>query len=333
MRSEVEAVLIAAGAATATGLVGLVAVAAVGRRSPRAAAVVAPLVPVIAVAVAVIVSVQAMFISSRDLTLIAWILVAAFPLAIVFGVIAARRIDELTRSAASAEAALAADREVERRRRELATWISHDLRTPLAGMRAMTEALQDGVAPDPQRYLDQLHHEVDRMSGMVDDLLALSRLQSGALALDLVDLDVRDAVSDALASTEPLARAAQVHVGGRADAGLVVRADSRELARALANLLANAVRHTPAGGAVDVTARREGPSVVISVADQCGGIPPEDLARLFEPGWSGSAARSPGDGAGLGLAVVSGVMEAFGGQVHVRNTEGGCVFDLALAAR
>jgi signal transduction histidine kinase len=284
----------------------------------------------IATATAIIVSVQAMFISSRDLTLLAWILVAAFPLAIVFGVIAARRIDELTRSAAAAEAAREADREVERRRSELATWISHDLRTPLAGMRAMTEALQDGVAPEPSRYLSQLHHEVDRMSAMVDDLLALSRLQSGALSLDLVDLDVRDVVSDALASTEPLAREAQVALGGSAEAGLVVRADSRELARALANLLANALRHTPAGGSVQVTAERQGPDVVISVADECGGIPTEDLQRLFEPGWSGSAARSPGDGAGLGLAVVSGVMDAHGGRVRVRNTDTGCVFDLVL---
>ena len=171
------------------------------------------------------------------------------------------------------------------------------------------------------------------MSAMVDDLLALSRLHSGALALDLVDLDVRDVVSDALASSEPLARAAHVALGGHAEPGLVVRADSRELARALANLLANALRHTPAGGSVEVTARREGERVLISVADECGGIPAADLARLFEPGWSGSAARSPGDGAGLGLAVVSGVMDAHGGEVRVRNAEDGCVFDLALDAR
>lgn len=332
MRSELEAVLIAAGTATATGVIGLVAVAAVGRRSPRTATIIAPVVPVVAVAVAVLVSGQAMFISTRDLALIAWILVAAIPLAIIFGFLAARRIDELTRSAAAAEAARAADREVERRRSELATWISHDLRTPLAGMRAMTEALQDGVAPEPHRYLDQLHREVDRMSAMVDDLLALSRLQSGALALDQVDVDVRDVVSDALASAEPLARQSEVTLTGEAEGRLIVHADGRELARALANLLANALRHTPAGGAVSVVARTDGSSVVIAVADECGGIPAEDLSRLFEPGWSGSAARSPGDGAGLGLAVVSGVMEAHGGEVRVRNSTVGCVFELVLAA-
>lgn len=333
MRSEVEAVLIAAGTASVTGIVGLVAVTAASRRSPRLATIAAPVVPVIAVAVAVLVSGQAMFISSRDLAIIAWILVAAIPLAIVFGFLAARRIDELTRSAAAAEAALAADREVEQRRSELAAWISHDLRTPLAGMRAMTEALQDGVAPDPGRYLDQLHREVDRMSVMVDDLLALSRLRAGAVALARQDVDIHDVVSDALASAEPLARESGVMLTGDAERSLILSADGRELARALTNLLTNALRHTAPGGTVSVAAHRVGASIVISVADECGGIPEPDLRRIFEPGWSGSAARTPGDGAGLGLAVVSGVIEAHGGDVSARNTPVGCVFDLTLPVR
>ncbi len=333
MRSEVEAVLIAAGSAAATGVIGLGATALIGRRSPRTAAIVAPLIPVIAVAAAIFVSGRAMFISSRDLTILAWIVVAAFPIAIAFGIFAARRLDEQTRAAAAVAAELEADRELERRRREMASWISHDLRTPLAGMRAMTEALEDGVAPDPQRYYRQLHQEVDRLSGMVDDLLALSRLQSGELQLTLDEVDVRDVVSDTLASTEPLAQAQHVHLHGHADPGLVVRADGRELSRALTNLLVNALRHTPPDGSVTVDARRRGEEVVISVTDQCGGIPDADLARLFEPGWSGSAARTPGDGAGLGLAVVSGVMTAHGGDVRAHNTEEGCAFELTLATR
>jgi signal transduction histidine kinase len=331
MRSELEAVLIAAGAATATGLVGLGAVTVLSRRSPRAAAIVTPLIPVAAVAVAIGVSGQAMFISTRDLTLLAWIVAAAVPLALGFGVIAARRLDEQTRAAAAAAAELEADREVERRRREMAAWISHDLRTPLAGMRAMTEALQDGVAPDPDRYLRQLQHEVDRLTGMVDDLLALSRLQAGELQLSVADVDVGDLVSDALAGTDALARARGVRLHGHAEPGLVVPADSRELSRALSNLVVNAVRQTPAGGEVTVTATRKSGRVRIAVADQCGGIPDADLVRLFEPGWTGSAARSPGDGVGLGLAVVSGVMSAHGGSVQVRNTADGCLFVLDLA--
>jgi signal transduction histidine kinase len=333
VRVEVEAVLIAAGTAAVTGVVGLGAVALLGRRSPRAAAIVTPLIPVLAVGAALFVSGRAMFISPNDLTLLAWILVAAFPLAIAFGVVAARRLDEQTRAAAAAAAELEADRELERRRREMASWISHDLRTPLAGMRAMTEALEDGVAPDPQRYYRQLRQEVDRLTGMVDDLLALSRLQSGQLQLSLEDVDVRDVVSDTIASTEPLAQAQGVHLHGRADSGLIVRADSRELSRALTNLLVNALRHTPPDGDVTVDAARSGDRIVIRVADECGGIADVDLERLFEPGWSGSAARTPGDGAGLGLAVVSGVMAAHDGDVRVQNTDTGCAFELTLSSR
>lgn len=330
MRSELEAVLIAAGTAAATGVVGLGAVALMSRRSPRAAAIAAPLIPVIAVAAALVVSGRAMFISPRDLTLLAWIVAAAFPLAIVFGVVAARRLDEQTRAAAAAAAELEASRELERRRREMAAWISHDLRTPLAGMRAMTEALEDGVAPDPPRYLRQLHMEVDRLSGMVDDLLALSRLQSGELQLALDEVDAGDVVSDTLASADPLARAQDITLSGSAEPGLIVSADSRELSRALSNLVVNALRHTPAGGSVTVTARREKDTAVIAVADECGGIPAAHLDRMFEPGWSGSPSRTPGEGAGLGLAVVSEILTAHGGDVHVLNGDGGCVFELRL---
>ena len=112
-----------------------------------------------------------------------------------------------------------------------------------------------------------------------------------------------------------------------------MRADGRELSRALTNLVVNALRHTPPDGAVSVSARRDGTAVVIEVVDQCGGIPAAHLDRMFEPGWSGSEARSPGEGAGLGLAVVSGVMAAHGGEVSVHNTDDGCSFELSLAAR
>jgi len=332
VRSEFEAALIAGGTAAVTGLAGLGLVTWLSRRSPRAAALLAPLVPVVAVAAAIAVSGQAMFISAGDFALLLWIVVAAVPFALVFGVLAARRLDHQTRVAAAAEAELAADRELERRRREMAAWISHDLRTPLAGMRAMTEALEDGVAPDPDRYLRQLRQEVDRLAGMVDDLLALSRLQSDGLRLALADVDVGDVVSDTLAATEPLARAQQVRMEGRSERGLIARADSRELSRALTNLVVNAIRHTPADGRVAVSAGRRDGDVRIEVTDECGGIPEEDLAHVFEPGWTGSRARTPGDGFGLGLAVAHGVMAVHGGSVQVSSREGGCTFTLTLPA-
>ena len=332
MRSELEVVLIAAGTAAATGLIGLQAVSRLGRRAPRAAAVIAPLVPVVAVGLALLVCSWAMFLSTHDLAVLGWVIVAAVPTALAFGIIAARRLDQATQAAATATAELAASQELEQQRREMASWISHDLRTPLAGLRAMTEALEDGVAPDPQRYLGQMRHEVERLSGMVDDLLALSRLQSGELRLSMDRINVGDVVSDTLAATDPLAAANGVILTGHAEGALTVVADERELARALSNLVVNAVRHTPSAGTVTVAAGRVDHAVVLSVTDHCGGIPDEDLARLFEPGWRGSSARTPGsgDGAGLGLAVVKGVMDAHGGAVSVSNVSGGCRFDLTL---
>jgi signal transduction histidine kinase len=109
-----------------------------------------------------------------------------------------------------------------------------------------------------------------------------------------------------------------------------VEADAREISRALSNLVVNAIRHTPAHGMVTITAESRDGSAVLTVTDQCGGIPADHLLRLFEPGWRGSSARSPGDGAGLGLAVVKGVMAAQGGRVEVQNVPGGCRFELVL---
>lgn len=333
MRSELEVVIIASGTAAVTGLVGLQAVSRLGRKAPRSAAVVAPLVPVVAVGVAILVSSWLMFLSTHDLAVLAWVFVAAVPTALAFGIIAAKRLDQTTTAAATATAELAASLELEQQRRDMASWISHDLRTPLAGLRAMTEALEDGVAPDPARYLRQMRNEVERLSGMVDDLLALSRLQSGDLRLSLERIDVNDVVSDTLAAADPLAAASHVHLTGVAAGSLPVIADERELSRALSNLVVNAVRHTPPDGTVTIAARRDNQSVIVSVTDGCGGIPEADLSRIFEPGWRGTSARtqSSGDGAGLGLAVVQGVMVAHGGRVTVSNVGNGCRFELVLA--
>jgi signal transduction histidine kinase len=210
--------------------------------------------------------------------------------------------------------------------------VSHDLRTPLAGMQAMTEALEDGVVTDPARYLARMRTDIDRMSGMVDDLLALSRLQSDALRLSLEHVSVADLVSDSLAAAQPLADAGRVRLSGSAEGAVPAVVDSRELSRALGNLLVNAIRHTPPDGSITMRARTEPTGPVIVVSDQCGGIPEPDLDRVFEPGWRGSFARtpSPGDGAGLGLAIVRRVAEAHGGEVEVRNQGGGCRFELRL---
>jgi signal transduction histidine kinase len=213
-------------------------------------------------------------------------------------------------------------------------WVSHDLRTPLAGLRAMAEALEDGLAADPPRYHKQIRADAERLATMVDDLFELSRIHSGTLQLSSDQIGLDDLVSDVLASTEALARDRGVQLDGSATRQLAVHADPRELSRALTNLLANAIRHTPPGGRVYVEARPEDGDALLAVADSCGGIPEADLPYVFDLAWSGTDARSPApeSGAGLGLAIVRGVVEAHRGSVRVVNTEAGCCFEMRLPA-
>lgn len=238
--------------------------------------------------------------------------------------------------------ARAREQRAEESRRELVSWVSHDLRTPLAAIRALTEALEDGLAPDPARYLAQVRAEVDRMVGMVEDLFELSRIHAGVLRLDPMRVGVEDLVSGALAGAEAVAVARGVRLTGRAPAGLEAEVDAAALDRVLGNLLANAVRHTPPGGEVEVVGEPGPAGVRLSVRDACGGIPDADRDRLFDVGWRGSTARTPeppvdaapgtpgGEGAGLGLAIVRGLVEAHRGTVVVEEAPGGCRFVVDL---
>lgn len=164
------------------------------------------------------------------------------------------------------------ERALESSRRELVAWVSHDLRTPLAGLRAMTEALEDDLVEDPERYHAQMRAEVDRMTRMVDDLFELSRIHSGALQLSMEPVSLGDVISDALAGADPVARARGVRLGGAVDEGALVLADARELSRVLTNLVMNAIRHTPSDGAVEVSGRVTGDGVELTVSDECGGF-------------------------------------------------------------
>jgi signal transduction histidine kinase len=171
---------------------------------------------------------------------------------------------------------------LEHSRRQLVAWVSHDLCTPLAGLHAMAEALEDGIAAEPARYHRQIRAEVARLARMVDDLFELSRTQAGTLRLSPGLIALEDLVNDALASTEALARARGVRLTGVADAPLVVRAGPREMSRVLTNPLVNAIRHTPEDGSVHVVAAPEPGGALLAVADGCGGIPEADLACVFD---------------------------------------------------
>ena len=250
--------------------------------------------------------------------------------------LATAELDGLSRELATTAARLAESREreraLERSRRELVAWVSHDLRTPLAGLRAMAEALEDGVATDPLRYHTQIRTSVDRLSGMVDDLFEMSRIHAGALRLTLQRVPLTDLVDEAVIGADPLARACGVALQADVRTPLAVRVDARELSRALTNLVANAIRHTPSDGAVRVEAVERDGHAVLAVTDACGGIPDEDINRVFEVAWRGTAARTPEPlaGAGLGLAIVRGIVEAHSGEVDVRNVVGGCRFEVRL---
>jgi signal transduction histidine kinase len=245
---------------------------------------------------------------------------------------------ELRATAAALTATRERERALETARRELVSWVSHDLRTPLAGLRAMSEALEDGVVDDPELYYKQIGASVERLNQMVEDLFDLSRIQAGVVSRDLESISLDDLVSDCLAALEPLAAAQGVRLTGSVDGTAAVTGNGPELNRALTNLVANAIRHTRAEGNVDVRVGISADPASLAevvVSDECGGIPEAHLHRVFDVGFRGEAARtphSPGStgGAGLGLAITRGIVEAHSGTVDVENRPGGCRFRVRL---
>jgi signal transduction histidine kinase len=231
------------------------------------------------------------------------------------------------------------ERAAEASRRELVAWISHDLRTPLAGIRAMAEALADGVVSSPQEvtgYAHRIGGESRRLSGMVDDLFELSRITAGALQLTMSQVALQDVVSDVLAAQTPVAHRKRVRVLANAAMAPVVLGSDPELARVVRNLVSNAIRHTPPDGTVAVQIGVDGADAVLSVDDACGGIPDGELTRVFDVAFRGSAARTPSAmgeeqvGGGLGLAIAKGLVEAHRGRIDAHNHGPGCRFEVRL---
>jgi signal transduction histidine kinase len=225
------------------------------------------------------------------------------------------------------------ERAAEQSRRELVSFMSHDLRTPLAGLRALVEGLEDGVISDVPRALSHLRGTVGRMSVLVDDLFALSRVQGGPVKPQAL-VSMTELISDVASESAATAAAQGVLLTADLppDDRLAVRGSGDDLARALANLVTNAIRHTEAGRGVRLEASRtEDGHIRVAVIDACGGMPEASLSRVFDAGWRGTPSRSgDGGGAGLGLAITRGVVESHDGRIAVRNVEGGCRFDLDL---
>ncbi|WP_394614002.1 sensor histidine kinase [Lentzea sp. JNUCC 0626] len=227
------------------------------------------------------------------------------------------------------------EREAEAARRQLVAWISHDLRTPLAGIRAMTEALEDGVVSEPGEvavYAKQIALEADHLAKLVDDLFQLSRITAGALNLSMHDVRLADVVSDVVAASRPVAALKGVSLRADAREWPVVRGSDPELMRVVRNLVSNAIGYTPEGGTVSVQVDVDGPDAVVRVADTCGGIPEDVLPHVFDVGFRGTAARNP-SGAGLGLSIARGLVEAHHGQIGAENHGPGCRFEVRLPLR
>ena len=295
--------------------------------------VVVALVPVVAMVLGLLAAARAMFVSTHDLNALV-VVVAGAGTAGVLGALALAT--ELERTRRRVAELAARERAVEASRRELVAWVSHDLRTPIAGIRAMVEALDDEVVVDPvevARYHRQLVDEADRLARLVDDLFELSRIEADTLHLSIERVALDELVSDAVASAGPVARAKGVHLTGRvADPRPEVPGSPPELTRVVRNLVDNAIRFTPPGGEIEVIVGGDDSRAEVSVRDGCGGIPAGDLDRVFDLAYRGDAARSPGTdgGAGLGLAIARGFVEAHQGDIAVRNEDGGCRFTVRL---
>ena len=361
--------LVTASCALAAVALGWLLVHSLRRHSVTIHLVVASLAALVTVAASVVVTARAMFLSSHDARVVLVVVLLSVPAGAGVSLALGRSLRSASRQLAAAAALLgqpayvtmplpvtselssvaaalgeahqrlaeAHEREVsiEQGRRELVAWMSHDLRTPLAGMRAMAESLEDGIVDDPatvSRYHRQLRVEVDRMAAMVSDLFELSRVQ-GPLDLNLQRIAAHDLVEEAVASADPVARAKGVRLVAPAGDRLPVTVDTTELGRVLRNLLVNAIRHTPHDGTIQVTAEPSDGHVTLAVADACGGIPVKDLDRVFDTAFRGDgAARTTTvhQGAGLGLAIARGIVEAHRGAITVANDGPGCRFEVRL---
>jgi len=307
-------------------------------------------------------SAQMMFASQHDLLLAIVLLVFASGMAMVLGYFLSSTITERihklkqaaeqlaqgdlqTRIAVSghdevaalavtfnqmAEQLQAADRrqrELESLRRDLIAWVSHDLQTPLTSMRAILEALSDGVVDDPEtvkRYLHTAQRDVRSLSSLIDDLFQMAQLDAGGFPLNRAKASLGDLVSDTLESFTELAKQHEIYLEGNVDPDVdPVHMDTQAIGRVLNNLIGNALRHTPPTGRVSIWVRRTTQGVDVTVSDTGEGVREEDIPHIFERFYRGEKSRNRiTGGAGLGLAIARGIVQAHGGELRVESRVG-----------
>ena len=239
--------------------------------------------------------------------------------------------EDFNRMSRALKAAAAREKEMEDTRRDLIAAVSHDLRTPLASTRALIEAVADGIVSEPgaeARYLDSAKGEIAHLSQLVEDLFELARIDAGVLQLNLEKASLHDLISDTLASFQPQAERQSVRlVGEVSEAVDPVLMNPPKLQRVFHNLISNALHHTPADGTIVLRAEPSGELVQVEVADTGGGISPADLPHVFERSFRGEESRTRpqhnnASGAGLGLAIARGLIEAHGGEINVESRRG-----------
>ena len=234
---------------------------------------------------------------------------------------AAQALDTMANRLGEAEELRAADHEA---RQHLLAAISHDLRTPLSALQAAIEALEDGVADDPQRYLRSMGRDVAALRNLVDDLFLLTRIESGDYTAERLQVDLAELADEAVEALSPVANTRGVALSVTACDGATVMGAPSDLGRAIRNLLDNAIRHAPASTTVRVEVSNGGPQATLRVIDEGGGFSPEFVATAFERFAKGDAARGrDSGGAGLGLAIARGVVEAHGGNIWIEPGHGG----------
>jgi signal transduction histidine kinase len=227
-------------------------------------------------------------------------------------------------------------REVEVARRRLVASVSHDLRTPLASLRLLVESIDDGVVTGEtrDRYLGEIRTHVAALSGLIDDLFELSRIEAGDITWTMSQVELRELVGDTVAAMRAPAAARGISLAAELPAGeLLARANAEKLQRVLFNLIQNAIRHTPADGSVTVRARTAAGGVEVEVADDGDGIATADRQQVFDPFYRGGE-EADGDGAGLGLAISRAIVEAHGGRIWLEPAAPGTrvLFTLRRAA-
>jgi signal transduction histidine kinase len=242
------------------------------------------------------------------------------------------------RMAAELEQAFARQRTLEQSRRDLVAAVSHDLRTPLASIQAMIEALADGVVTEPatvDRYYHTIRTQIKNLSGLIGDLFELAQLDTTEIHLNLEPVNLNDLLSDVLESMQAQAQARQVSLRGIFCEDLpLISAEMAKLQRVLFNLVQNAIRHTPAAGQILLAIRRTSAGVQVDISDTGEGISPEDLPHVFDQFYRGEKSRSrETGGAGLGLAIAKRIIEAHQGQIWVESQPGaGARFSFVLPA-